>query len=202
MIDATETLREPPAPAPSTAATAVESLPVDIDGFLASVERRAFRLAELALGDREDALDAVQDAMIKLVRYRGRPAGDWSPLFWSILRRQLTDRHRRNAVKRRVMGLFGVADANQEYLLESHADPGQDPAGRLTDLKSRHALGRGLRELPRRQRECFLLRELQGLSVAETALAMGCSGGSRFARRPMGAMALLASCLVIIGLAW
>lgn len=81
LIDATETLRQPPAPAPSTAAAAVESLPVDIDGFLASVERRAFRLAELALGDREDALDAVQDAMIKLVRYRGRPAGDWSPLF-------------------------------------------------------------------------------------------------------------------------
>ena len=100
------------------------------------------------------------------------------------------------------MGLFGAADANQKCLLESHADPGQNPAGRLTDLKSRHALGRALRELPRRQRECFLLRELQGLSVAETALAMGCSGGSRFARRPMGAMALLAGCLVIIGLAW
>src|SRR3982751_2419629 len=39
--------------------------PRDLDAFLAGVERRAFRVAELALGSREDALDAVQEAMIR-----------------------------------------------------------------------------------------------------------------------------------------
>lgn len=153
-------------------------LPASIDAFLAGVERRAFRLAELALGHREDALDAVQDAMIKLMHYRERPAQEWTPLFWSILRRQLTDRHRRNAVKRRVMSFLGRADDEREDPLEMLPDPFEDPARHHADTAAWQAMGRALRALPRRQRECFLLRELQGLNVAETAAAMGCSDGS------------------------
>src|SRR5918993_3203831 len=105
---------------------AAGTVPGDLDGFLASVERRAFRVAELALGHREDAFDAVQDAMVKLVRYRARPPEEWSPLFWSILRRQLTDRHRRNAVRRRVLGWMGRGSDDEE-LLEAPADPREDP---------------------------------------------------------------------------
>lgn len=160
------------------AAAAGLAVPATLDEFLAAVERRAFRLAELALGHRDDALDAVQEAMIKLVQYRARPAGEWSPLFWSILRRQLTDRHRRNAVRRRVIAFFGRSEEQTEDPIESLPDPREDPARRHTDGHAWRALGQALRALPRRQRECFLLRELQGLNVAETAAAMGCSEGS------------------------
>lgn len=178
MTDATNRLAPESVVRDEPVAEAAIASPQDLDAFLAGVERRAFRLAELALGHREDALDAVQDAMIKLVRYRSRAAADWPPLFWSILRRQLTDRHRRNAVRRRVLSFFGRPEAGSEDQIEMQPDPGQDPAKRLVDSKSWQALGHALRALPRRQRECFLLRELQGLSVAETARAMGCSDGS------------------------
>jgi RNA polymerase sigma-70 factor (ECF subfamily) len=153
-------------------------VPRDLDAFLAAVERRAFRVAELALGDREDAFDAVQDAMVKLVRYAGRPPEEWPPLFWSILRRQLTDRHRRNAVRRRVLGWIGRDDAGNDDALAALPDPREDPQRRQEDAEAWRALSQALRALPRRQRECFLLRELQGLDVAETARAMGCSEGS------------------------
>jgi RNA polymerase sigma-70 factor (ECF subfamily) len=159
-------------------AEAASGPPRDLDSFLASVEHRAFRLAELALGHREDALDALQEAMFKLVRYQSRSPDEWPALFWSILRRQITDRHRRNQVKRRVFAFFGRDETDRGDPLERHADPGQDPVRHHQDSAAWEALGRALQALPRRQRECFLLRELQGLSVGETALAMGCSDGS------------------------
>lgn len=182
MTDATADLelgRLPDLQDPIAANAAIGlAAPTTLDEFLASVERRAFRLAELALGHREDALDAVQEAMIKLVQYRARPAGEWPALFWSILRRQLTDRHRRNAVRRRVMSFFGKSDETADDPIEALPDPVEDPARRHVDAHAWTALGKALRALPRRQRECFLLRELQGLNVAETAAAMGCSEGS------------------------
>ena len=173
MTEGTESLLLGLAAAPVAAALPVH----DFDGFLASVERRAFRMAELALGHREDALDAVQEAMIRLLRYRGRPPSEWTPLFWGILRRQLADRHRRNAVRRRVLALFG-RDGEGTDPLELLPDPNEDPARRLQQDRAWAALGQAVRALPRRQRECYLLRELQGLDVAATASAMGCSEGS------------------------
>jgi RNA polymerase sigma-70 factor (ECF subfamily) len=166
-------------PDAATEAETPAAAPVDLDAFLAGVERRAFRLAELALGSREDALDAVQEAMLRLVRYRARPPEEWTPLFWRILRRQLTDQHRRNTVRRAVFGLLGrPGEPDVDEALARVPDRHADPFRHHADAQAWAALGRALRALPRRQRECFLLRELQGLDVAETAAAMGCSGGS------------------------
>ena len=167
----------PDAPVVAGTLPAAPVAPRDLDEFLAGVERRALRLAELALGSRDDALDAVQEAMLRLVRYRARPPEEWTPLFWRILRSQLTDRHRRQAVRRQVFAWLGRGDDTVDAA-DVVPDPHADPARRHDESAAFQALGLALRKLPRRQRECFLLRELQGLDVAQTAAAMGCSTGS------------------------
>ena len=155
--------------------------PATLDAFLAQVERRAFRMAELQLRHREDAMDAVQDAMLRLVRhYRDKPAAEWAPLFWGILRRRVVDLQRRRKVRSIVVGWLGGGrdDDGDELPTWEPADPGQDPLGRLHDVQSYADMAAAVGQLPQRQREAFMLRMLEGLDVAETARAMGCSEGS------------------------
>ncbi|GAB2532715.1 RNA polymerase sigma factor [Rhodanobacter koreensis] len=160
---------------------ATRETPATLDAFLAQVERRAFRMAELQLRQREDAMDAVQDAMLRLVRhYRDKPAAEWPPLFWGILRRRIVDLQRRRKVRSIVVGWLGGGrdDDGDELPVWEPADQGPGPLDRLHDEQSYADMATAVRQLPQRQREAFMLRMLEGLDVAETAQAMGCSEGS------------------------
>ena len=150
--------------------------------FFADVERRALRIAEIAIRDRDEALDLVQEAMIKLARHYGRrPDAEWTPLFYRILQNGIRDWHRRRKVRGRVMAFFGRArDPESDYDVIGTAP---DTEGRAPDeaLEAREALEHlevALAGLPARQREAFMLRTFEGLDVAGTAVAMGCSEGS------------------------
>jgi RNA polymerase sigma-70 factor (ECF subfamily) len=153
-----------------------------LNQFLAGVERRALRFAEIAVRDRDEALDIVQDAMIRLARnYAARPEQEWTPLFYRILQNGIRDWHRRQAVRNRVMVWFGrSAGADDDYDPVARApDPmGRTPDEQLESGQAMQELERAVAGLPARQREAFMLRTFEGLDVAGTALAMGCSEGS------------------------
>ena len=148
-----------------------------LDAFLAEVGPRAFRFAEAGLRQREDALDAVQDAMLKMLAYRERPAGEWTPLFWSILRRRIIDLQRRSNFRLRWMRPAGELEQSGDASID-WADPGVGPARAHEQQQAYARLVQALRTLPARQREAFTLRVLEELDVATTAKAMGCSEGS------------------------
>jgi RNA polymerase sigma-70 factor, ECF subfamily len=155
---------------------------VRLDRFLASVERRAYQIARMALRDDDEALDIVQDAMLKLARgYATRPAAEWPPLFYRILNNRIHDWQRRRAVRNKLFGwLPGYQNDDEEEGDPYAAVPaqGQGPSEQVQMGDAMLALQQALAELPQRQREAFTLRNFEGLDVALTAQAMGCTEGS------------------------
>jgi RNA polymerase sigma-70 factor (ECF subfamily) len=155
-----------------------------LEGFLAGVEAKAFRIAQIALRHEDDALDAVQDAMLRLVRsYSNRPPEQWRPLFYRILENCVRDMQRRRSVRARVLTWYhrafsDDADEGEGDALEQLSDPAPIPSAQAQTDETMRALDAALSQLPARQRQAFLLRNLEGLDVAETATAMGCSEGS------------------------
>ena len=154
----------------------------ELNQFLAGVERRALRFAEIAVRDRDEALDLVQDAMIKLARnYAGQPEEEWTPLFYRILQNGIRDWHRRRMVRNRVMVWFGrssTPDDDYDPVAQAPDPMGRTPDEQLESQQAMQTLEHAVSELPARQREAFMLRTFEGLDVAGTAVAMGCSEGS------------------------
>ena len=146
-----------------------------LESFLADVGPRAFRFAEAGLRSRDDALDSVQDAMMKMLAYRERPAAEWTPLFWSILRRKIVDVQRRGNFRLRFM--VSASERSEDSLID-WADTTAGPSQTHDQREAYAKLTLALRKLPARQREAFTLRVLEELDVADTARAMGCSQGS------------------------
>ena len=150
-------------------------MPTTLEAFLAGIDARAFRFAEVALRNRDDALDAVQDAMMKMLAYRGHAPSEWSPLFWSILRNRIVDLQRRALFRLRWL-VPGSSNDDGEPI--DWADDSPDPARNNDSREAWTRIRAALRGLPARQREAFTLRVLEELDVADTARVMGCSEGS------------------------
>lgn len=153
-----------------------------MDSFLATVERRAFRMAVIATRDRDEALDIVQDAMLKLARkYAQHPAAEWGPLFTRILQSTILDWHRRQKVRNRWRVILGGKrddDDDEDPLEQQVAAMAPTPEAQLQQSNSIAMLEQAITQLPVRQQQVFLLRQWEGMDVAQTALAMDISEGS------------------------
>lgn len=158
-----------------------------LETFLAGVERKAFRIAQIALRHEADALDTVQDAMLQLsLRYASRPAQEWRPLFYRILENRIRDVQRRRNVRNRFTAMLhwrgdargGDEDGGGGDPIEQVVDGAPGPVAELESEEVITAMEQALNTLPNRQRQAFLLRNFEGLDVAQTAAAMSCSEGS------------------------
>src|SRR5678815_211808 len=161
----------------------------ELEAFLKSIERRAFKQAVFAVRDEEAALDIVQDAMLRLAeKYGQRPAAELPLLFHRIVQNAVRDWFRRQKVRSLWTTLLSTLspgrgeDDDSDPLETLEAADGSShfasPAAHLEQAQVLEIIEQELARLPTRQREAFIMRYWEELDVAETARAMGCSEGS------------------------
>jgi RNA polymerase sigma-70 factor (ECF subfamily) len=164
------------------------STSAELNQFLSSVERRAYKHAVFAVRDDHTALDIVQDAMLKLAeKYGDKPAEELPMLFQRILQNTIRDHYRRQKVRSYWITLFSGLHSKHDEEEFDPLDVLEDGANQSSPLVPEESLQQkqiialveqALGKLPARQREAFLLRYWEGLDTAETAAAMGCTEGS------------------------
>ena len=154
-----------------------------INGFLQTVQNGAFRAAVLATRNEAEALDLVQDAMMRWAssEYAQKPEEEWKPLFFRILQNRIRDWQRRSILSFKIFMQKPTKPSEDELdlcITEQFPSELAVPDQQLSNHQFSEALIAALRDLPARQREAFVLRSWQGLSTRETATAMGCGEGS------------------------
>lgn len=163
----------------------------ELSEFLIKTERRAYKQAFFAVHDEHAALDIIQDSMMKLtVKYASKPVEELPLLFQRILQNTIRDYYRRQKTRSLWTTLFSAftpndQDKNQEDydLLETlqikqESNFGKDPDKQFERAQLIDLIERSIETLPARQREAFLLRYWEEMSLTETAVIMNCAEGS------------------------
>jgi len=141
----------------------------DRDAFGELVRRHRDRLWAVALrtlGDREEAADALQDALLSAYRAAERFRGESAVTTWlhRIVVNACLDRARR----RQVRPAIGLPEL----------PPGREPVAVEPDRDTAREVWAGLAQLPAEQRVPLVLLDMQGYSVAEIAEILGVAEGT------------------------
>lgn len=163
----------------------------ELDSFFSDHEEDAYHVAYAALWNKEDALDAVQESMLKLVQYyRKKPPSDWPALFRTVLKSKINDIRRKRMIeqgKYKFLSLTGLfkhnsdeGSDNAEYELPSTAHDDGLTAAEIDAVADEMgaSISDALTALSERQRQVFVLREWRGMTIRETSLTLGCSENS------------------------
>ncbi len=157
----------------------------ELNNFFTSVQHRALKQAEFATGDRDEAMDLLQDAMIRLARNYADQPEDWAKLFQRILQNLIRDWYRKQKV-RSIIVWWQQKDqdgnSEEDVVGQQMDDAGQGNLMAPEKGQSQHQIaqriGDAIKQLPFRQQQAFTLRAWWGHDIQETAFAMGCSEGS------------------------
>ncbi len=142
----------------------------DPDAFGQLVIRHSGRLWAVALrtlGDREEAADALQDALLSASRAAASYRGDARVTTWlhRIVVNACLDRVRRRAVRATVP-------------LDARATDVPDPRDAIADRETALDVAAALAALPVEQRLAIVLVDVQGLAVDEAAAVLGVPSGT------------------------
>jgi RNA polymerase sigma-70 factor, ECF subfamily len=146
---------------------------------------RLWAVALRTLGDPEAAADALQEAMLAAMRRAGSFRGDAAVTTW--LHRVVVNACLDQVRRRRVRATVPLPDDGGDAAGPPAPDQ-PDPADRITE---RSAVLAALRTLPTEQRHAVVLVDMEGYSVAEAAVLLGCPPGTVKSRCARGRARLL-----------
>jgi len=140
-------------------------------------ERGVFLAAASILGNDADAEDAAQEAFLKAYRNLDRFRQESKFSTWLI---QIAINDARMKLRKDRRHLYKALDAGQEisegeYIPIDFADWREIPSEALEQSELREALNKALNSLPEKYRTVLILRDVQQMSVAETAKVLGIS---------------------------
>lgn len=146
----------------------------DLDAFDVIIRRSEGRVVSLAwrmLGNEEDARDAAQEVFLRVFRYLGSfRAGESFPA-WLYRIAINTCRDARRGRNTRADRFGALADSNDMAL--DVPDTGELPEEAVLRNQRRALIARALAALADREREAFVLRDLEGLTTDEVAEVLG-----------------------------
>jgi RNA polymerase sigma-70 factor, ECF subfamily len=155
-------------------------------------DRKLFRIAQHVTHNREDAEDAVQEAFLKAFQHLGEFREDSKFSTWLIritLNQSLMKlRKQRRAI--REVPLDEDFQADGDMLPMEVADWAPDPEQLYRTSELRDILIKVLRELQPTLRAVFVLRDIEGLSTAQTAEVLTLSQAAVKARLWRGRLQL------------
>ncbi|GAA0400280.1 RNA polymerase sigma factor SigM [Micromonospora gifhornensis] len=136
---------------------------------------RLWAVALRTLGDREEAADALQDAMLSAHRAAARFRGDAAVTTWlhRIVVNACLDRIRRRQAHPTVPLPDGVREPG-----DGHGTGGVEPAAPVRDHDTALVVREALATLPIEQRAALVLVDVQGYPVAEVARILGVAEGT------------------------
>ena len=152
----------------------------DTEAFAVLVDRhqdRLIRVCERYLGNRDKALDAAQDVLLKLYRNaaRYRPRGQLFTLIYRMAVNHCLNRLRRKKILSFLPFAKGVGDNPTEL---DPPDPSAGPEETLEARRSWEATRKAINGLPLNQRSVVVLVKLEGLSYRRTAEVLGITEGA------------------------
>lgn len=131
--------------------------------------QRVFRAIRSVLRDDQESEDAMQQAWLDAYSHLGQYQGTASFSTW-MTRIALNEAFGRAGRKPRTMS---IEDLPEEA--EAMRSKTQDPEGRAADRELGRMMEEAVDELPDLYRSVFVLREIEGMSTADAALALGAS---------------------------
>ena len=145
-----------------------------MDEFFRGSEQKAYLMAKALTSNHHDALELVQESMLKLVqKYSNREAREWAPLFYRILHNGIKDWYRKQKFNQVLHGL--IPWKNEHRDMDMSVESAERNA--LIDDEMIRVMY-ALQQLPLRQRQAFLMRAWLEMSTRETAFALRISENS------------------------